>query len=191
MNKELIVPGITDKTELLVISRARTYQQYCRAVENTLRGGCPFCQTETMLLRSIRKTGPFWVISCDPPEPHTRFHFLIIPRRHIVSLLELNGAEWLLFGDCLRELRDDYDLDATGILIRDGDARKLCGTITHLHVQVMVPNGTGRVASPFAKTSAEEREAIQRAIVFEKLRQVATPRDLSPEEYLLVEGRLS
>ena len=87
-------------------------------------------------------------------------------------------------------LPDTFNFNFRGILIRDGDATQSAGTIEHLHIHIMVPDGTGRVESPFCKTPEEEAAGVARAIVFEKLRTGTPATELPSDEYELVKDRL-
>jgi hypothetical protein len=88
------------------------------------------------------------------------------------------------------EIKEQFDISSSGILIRDGDATLSAGTIQHLHVHMMVPDGTGRVESPFYKGDASEAEGVARAIIFEKMRTGTPFTGLEPCEQELIEGRL-
>ena len=90
----------------------------------------------------------------------------------------------------MNKLKKAYDIVSCGILIRDGNAILSAGTIEHLHVHMMVPDGTGRVESPFYKGAEAETESLARAIVFEKLRQGADYHELDLREQELVQGRV-
>ncbi len=191
MSNELIIPGITNGNMLVCLSRAKTYGQYCKAVTDALAGRCPFCELDRVHNVVVIETSGLLVWHCNPPEKHTRLHFIIAPRKHILSTDEFTSDEMVAVWDCLTALKDTFKFTSCGILIRDGDATLSGGTIPHLHIHVMVPDGTGRVESPFYKGAVSERESLARAIIFEKMRQGATFGDLTPDEQVQVQGRLT
>lgn len=128
---------------------------------------------------------------CNPPEKHTRWHFLIVPKRHVTDSMELNGPEILVMMSLFpNHLMRDFGFKSRGLLMRDGDATLSAGTIEHLHLHIMVPDGTGRVESPFYKGAEAEAESLARALVFEKLRQGMEPETLTDGEWDLVKDRV-
>ena len=191
MNTRLVVPGITDANTLVCLSRARKFKQYCKAVVNALQGICPFCKVDRGYNQVIIDTEYWLGWPSNPPEDNTRLHFLIVPKRHIISVTELMQVEWSELYYILGDLKLDNNITSCGILIRDGDATLSAGTIPHLHIHLMVPNGTGRVESPFYKGAESEAESTARSIVFEKLRQGAALETLTPDEQELVRERLA
>jgi len=187
---KLVIPGITDENKLACIARSRKYAQYCKAVENALAGICPFCTLDRKY-NVVIAGNEFWhAWPCRPPEDHTKFHFIMAPRDHLTSTSQLSGKQWSTLFDIMNKLKVAHDITSCGILIRDGNATLSAGTIEHLHVHMMVPDGTGRVESPFFKGAEAEAESLARAIVFEKLRQGADYHKLNLREQELVQGRI-
>lgn len=195
---QLVIPGIEDPVLLACIARSRKYKQFCKAVDDALAGRCPFCDLDTehnKVIEMPEHFGDLRVWHCNPPEKNTRLHFIISPRRHVMSVVDLTHNEWSAVQDIIAYLQEHFQFSYAGLLVRDGDATKSSGTVPHLHIHVMVPDGTGRVESPFCKTPEEEEAGVRRAIVFEKLRTSeaesleAATKTLSEEEYALVKDR--
>ncbi len=187
----LTIPGITNPGTLACIARARKFNQYLGMVENALTGKCPFCNIDRNYNKVVYEDDSFYAWHCNPPEKHTRFHLLIAPKRHLTDSTELTDQETLLMMKHIpRRLMHQFGFKSRGILIRDGDATLSAGTIEHLHLHIMVPDGTGRVESPFYKGEEAELEGYLRATVFEKIRTSTALMDLTPEESELVKGRL-
>jgi ATP adenylyltransferase len=199
--ERLIIPGITDPSTLTCIARARKYSQYLGMVKNALTGVCPFCTPDPVKNPRIELSAgkEHWYIThCNPPEDFTRVHLLYIPikkivvdgaKRHVKDTRELSKEAWADLQDVHAEATDRFRIPYRGWQCRDGDARESVGTIEHLHIHVMAPDGTGRVESPLSKTP-EEEESLQRTLVFEKMRQGASVNDLEPHEANLVQGRI-
>ncbi|MDE2038238.1 MAG: HIT domain-containing protein [Patescibacteria group bacterium] len=192
-NQILVIPGITDAPTLACIARSRKYGQYCKAVADALAGACPFCNPDPTynVPVEVGSAVRMRVQHCRPPEKNTRLHFLIIPRQHVKSITSLSDEEWLEVQHIIFELGAKFGFEFSGILIRNGDATQSAGTIQHLHIHVMIPDGTGRVESPFCKTPEEEAAGVARAIVFEKMRQGMPFESLSLDEQALVKDRLA
>jgi len=193
MNKSLVISGITDPATLACLARSRKYSQYVKGVRDALAGACPFCTPDpkyNVIIEGLPSARSLRVWPCRPAEKNTRLHFLICPIRHVTSILQLSPDEWLEARSLIGDLAEIYKIPFRGILIRDGDATKSAGTIQHLHIHVMVPDGIGRVESPFCKTSEEEAAGMARAVVFEKMRTGTAFEDLLPEEREIVKDRL-
>ena len=190
MSEALVIPGITDPNTLVCIARARTFKQYRLMVENAVARRCPFCTLDPKTNKVIAENQYWRAWQSPAPEKHTEHHFIIAPKKHCTDTEELGNAEWITLKYIMTDLRNMYRYQGRGILIRDGDARLSAGTIEHLHIHVMVPDGTGRVESPFYKGAEAEGESLARAIVFEKLRKGMPTGDLSPEETLLIKDRI-
>ena len=186
----LEVPGLSP-AQCAVAARSRKFSQYKKMVEDLLAGRCPFCQIDPDRNPLIRANDHWVAWHCNPSEANTALHLLVVPRRHVTSMSELrDDPEGLALLRIMRELEVEFDITSSGWLCRDGDATLSAGTIPHLHWHRMVPDGTGRVESPFYKGAEAEAEGHLRAIVFEKMRTGTKLEDLTPEEQQRVEGRL-
>lgn len=186
----LQIEGLSPE-QCAILARARTYKQYVRAVGDAIAGKCVFCQIDRDYNQVLIENEHWLVWPCRPPEKHTRMHFLIVSRHHVTSMNELDDAtEGLALIRTLRQVREMHHITSSGLLCRDGDATLSAGTIPHLHFHVMVPDGTGRVETPFYKGAESEVEGHLRAIVYEKLRLGAKVEDLDPEERQRVVDRL-
>ncbi|MBX4181756.1 HIT domain-containing protein, partial [Candidatus Parcubacteria bacterium] len=131
---------------------------------------------------------PLWQAWENPfPEQNTALHLIVSPKRHVVDSTLLTSEEWMVLREVLRKLKDLFSYTSRGVLMRDGDATLSAGTIEHLHIHIMVPNGTGRVESPFYKGAEDEEKGVRRAIVYEKVRQ---GQQLTLEDTDLVKDRL-
>lgn len=183
----LQIPGITDAGKLACIARSRKLSQYTGMVEDALAGRCPFCTPDPERNPIIVEGADCVAWACNPPEKHTAYHFLIVPRRHITGTNELAGGDIAEMFALKDRLQEQFGFKSAGVQIRDGNATLLAGTIEHLHMHIMVPDGKGRLESPFFKGPENEAASLDRAIVFEKLRQGKT---ISPAEQEIVKGRL-
>jgi len=191
--KTLIIPGITDPATLACIARSRKYSQHCKAVEDALVGRCSFCSPDFEYNTPVEIPSlKYWRVQyCSPPEKFTRLHFLLIPLRHVMDSRELTVAEQLEYWAAMNILPVMFNFTYRGILSRDGDATMSSGTIRHLHIHMMVPDGTGRVESPFCKTPAEEAAGVERAIIYEKIRTGTPFESLPVLEQELVKDRMA
>lgn len=187
---KLLITGIDDETTLACLARARTYEQFRRGVQDALSGNCPFCNLDREYCRVVLEHQLWRAWHCNPKEKNTKLHLIMSPVRHVKDSLEFSKEEKAGYWDIYHDICMRFQLQSRGILRRDGDARFSAGTIQHFHEHIMVPDGTGRVESPFYKGAAAELEGVLRAIVFEKIRCGASIVSLTNEERALIEGRV-
>lgn len=174
----LHIPGLEDE-DVSTLLNARTFKQYRQYVQDRLNGICPFCDPlDAELNKVIRQTNDCfedgdWRIWRNPfPQKHTSTHLIIAPVRHVVRANQMTFNDWQNMTSLI-----DYAISAIGmglpgggVLMRFGDPALNAGSIRHLHVNIIVPDGTGEVRLPLAK-DPKDVEAKRKVIaVFEKIR---------------------
>jgi diadenosine tetraphosphate (Ap4A) HIT family hydrolase len=106
---------------------------------------CPFCDPPIDRIWIGRDL----TIATPDMYPATEGHTLVLPRRHVRSVFELDGDEWEdlwdLVGDVHDELRNLLGPDGFTVGINDGVAAGQ--TIDHAHVHV-IPRHIGDVPDP-------------------------------------------
>lgn len=106
---------------------------------------CQFCKVPD---GAYMYTPRYFYAKLDP-HPLTKGHTLLIPKRHVLSIRELQTGEQLDFLKVLYNLIDrlwlDFKFDGFNIGINDGPAAGR--TIHHLHVHV-IPRYSGDVSDP-------------------------------------------
>ena len=106
---------------------------------------CPFCRLEKS---RIRLESEFAVAFLDG-FPVTHGHTLVIPRRHVASLFELDEKEqaevWKLVAEVRSMLVAELHPDGFNIGLNDSTAAGQ--TVMHAHVHV-IPRRHGDVADP-------------------------------------------
>jgi len=96
---------------------------------------CPFCKSFTNYLDTSKIT-----ISILDKFPVTKYHSLIIPKRHVGSFFELTQKEYL---DCISLLHNtkkkllDFDEQITGFNIGINDGTDAGQTISHCHIHLI------------------------------------------------------
>lgn len=135
------------------IANARSEEQRTHMQQTVERGICPFCDLNTTLNKVIIQT-PHWR-AWPNPFPYSRHahHFVLAPREHITSisaLLKIPEAiqerDWIC-----DELIRQFNLEGGAVVMRFGNPKRNAGTLTHLHVHVQAPDGTGPAFSVFSK----------------------------------------
>ena len=108
---------------------------------------CIFCKESNEILDG-EMSFKNWYLKWDE-YPVNPGHLLIIPRRHIRSIFELNLAEflslWKVFYHVKRIIYSKYNPDGLNIGINDGVAAGQ--SIMHLHIHV-IPRYNGDVENP-------------------------------------------
>ena len=100
-------------------------------------GICVFCAEPPAAPVEVR--AQHWVVSHnDFPYAGTWLHLLIVPHRHVTDLLDLRDEELAEFWEVGRALRQLYHLEYYGLGARCGDCRFTGGTITHVHIHLIV-----------------------------------------------------
>ncbi len=106
---------------------------------------CPFCALAPE--RIVHHTEHLYAIR--DAFPVTPGHTLLIPRRHIVSLIDVTVVEWVELGQLLVEaraaLRSEFQPDGFNIGVSEGAAAGQ--TVNHLHVHV-IPRYCGDCPDP-------------------------------------------
>lgn len=106
---------------------------------------CPFCRLEK---NRIRLESEFAVAFLDG-FPVTQGHTLVIPKRHVASLFDLNEKEqaeiWKLVAEVRAMLATELHPDGFNIGLNDGTSAGQ--TVMHAHVHV-IPRRHGDVADP-------------------------------------------
>jgi diadenosine tetraphosphate (Ap4A) HIT family hydrolase len=109
------------------------------------RDTCPFCSVDAKR----------WIASSDAAIafldgfPVAEHHTLVIPRRHVASLFELDANEladvWALVTEVRRSLAEEFGIQAFNVGVNDG---VLAGqTVLHAHVHV-IPRVAGDSDDP-------------------------------------------
>lgn len=124
-----------------------------------------------------------------PQKKKTAKHLLVIPRRHIVNLSEMTLDDWVHSGHLIQWVISEFKIPGGGILTRFGTPFLNAGTVEHLHINIMEPNGQVEFRPPLCKEPEENAEGLARLEIFKKLWLGYSVGDLYSEEIKLIEGR--
>jgi diadenosine tetraphosphate (Ap4A) HIT family hydrolase len=110
-----------------------------------MNGNCPFCEPAP---ERIVASAPL-ALALRDAYPISPGHALIVPRRHIASLVDLQPDEarslWALLKDVRALLDSEHRPDGYNVGVNDGAAAGQ--TVMHLHVH-LVPRYTGDRPDP-------------------------------------------
>ena len=106
---------------------------------------CTFCKLE-----KNAKNYNMFAFAIEDKYPVTKYHMLIIPRRHVTSFFELGNAEHNGVMELLRKVKEDLmkkDNTITAFNIGINDGKESGQTINHCHIH-LIPRRKGDVKDP-------------------------------------------
>lgn len=116
---------------------------------------CPFCATDDTLLTFVN----FSAIAMPDKFPVTPGHTLILPKRHVSSVFNLESLEWTDCFDLIKRMRQHIvaqDPSVTGFNIGINEGADAGQTIAHCHIHLIprrkddIPNPRGGVRNVIA-----------------------------------------
>lgn len=106
------------------------YKDYVRSIT-----GCPFCDvTEGVFVENEHAYLTY------AKAPYHEDHLLVIPKRHVLRILELEPYEQTAIDELVREALRALDIIGEGhysVLVRDGKADGNNKSVDHLHFHVV------------------------------------------------------
>lgn len=101
---------------------------------------CPFCDPEN--LSKLQLTKSRHSIMIFNLNPVTDNHFLIIPKKHVISLTELSDTEWFDLAFLLKTAREKLDsfIEYTGVNSFFNEGQYAGQTIDHFHLHLVYRN---------------------------------------------------
>ena len=129
------------KKKLLNIKHTRHPNQKTKMKQLLKEGVCPFCPKylEKYHDSPILKKGKYWSITLnDYPYSETKYHFLIISKKHLVKASEISRLAGTELIDHLNWLSKKYKINTGIFLMRFGDTKKTGATVEHLHYHLIV-----------------------------------------------------
>ena len=126
----------------------------------TEEGMCPFCEEHLMKHHPnpIIFKGNHWLVTKNGwPYEGTRYHFLLILRKHVESTEKISASAWLELQKHLKKLQKKYSFVGGTFFIRSGDVEYTGATVRHLHANIIV-----------GKKRNKATEAIRAVVGFKK-----------------------
>lgn len=150
----------------LYLMGCRSFEQYCcslRALANP-QVFCPFCQSELKRRgrRSWQECGNWMLLKNEFPHKNVQRMLLIIPKRHLTEIAELEPDDWVSIGRLIAVC----GIASGGVMFRFGDPRLNVGTVDHLHINIIEPICGKEYRPPLAKSVEEHREDYHRLLRF-------------------------
>lgn len=126
---------------LYYLDAARTADQREHMASLEERGICIFCEEHVAEHQEhpVEHAGEHWFVTRNAyPYAGTVAHYLIVPRRHVVSFDELPDSAGAELWSLQRMLKDRHAPLATATVMRSGDMRYNGGSVAHLHAHFVI-----------------------------------------------------
>ncbi|HVN26385.1 MAG TPA: hypothetical protein VMT99_01900 [Candidatus Paceibacterota bacterium] len=118
------------------------YGEVIRAISKD--GVCPFCPENLVRYHKnpILREGAFWLLTDNMyPYEGAKHHALLIHKRHIGDLRELEPGAWDELHRFVADLADERHIPGGTLIMRFGDTRYTGASVSHLHANVVSSSG--------------------------------------------------
>lgn len=112
---------------------------------------CPFChdfvekKVPAYHTKKIEIENKSWILTKNAwPYVGTKFHFLIVSKKHIVLPEEMDKEETLELWQIVKEAKERFKIKKSTFLMRSGTTKHTGATVEHLHAHLIV-GGKGKV----------------------------------------------
>jgi len=119
---------------------SRSQKQYQRMEKAEKLNICPFCKEGLKKIHGMpieKEVGDFFVTKNAFPYKGTKYHYLIIPKEHISSVMEFTSENWAQVGALFQWVSKQTQIDSGGFFLRFGDMHKNGSSIEHIHFQII------------------------------------------------------
>lgn len=126
---------------LYFFEAARTPEQLKKMEELESEGICVFCLEHFHKNHEnpiVIQSDLWYVTYNDFPYKGTKLHLLIVPKRHVRSLSDLNEQEAIEFLAILKRIKSMFEYTSEAVVARSGDMRFNGGSVEHLHLHYVV-----------------------------------------------------
>lgn len=128
-------------SEHVELSNAREPEQQAKMELHKKKGTCHFCPDGFVEHKSpVIYPGATWFITAnDYPYTGAIHHYLIVSKRHVISVTDLNQTEFFELMSCVIPwLQKHLNVAGYSIIIRNGKMTLTGATLDHLHVHFVV-----------------------------------------------------
>jgi len=130
----------------------RPDQTYGKVI-NQIKGDnvCPFCpeNLEKYHKNPILKDGNYWILTESMyPYEGAKYHLLIIHKKHIESFGEISQEAWEEIRYLTESFLREKNIPGGTLIMRFGDTTHTGATVSHLHAQLVSPDGKNKDRKP-------------------------------------------
>jgi len=134
-----------NKSNKLNLRNARSRNQKKRMTLSVKNDICIFCKDGLKTIHKkpiLKENNNFLVTENAFSYTGTSYHLLIIPKRHIVNLIEFKSEEWAVLQEIINWVIQKKRIKGGSLFLRFGDNKYNGGTIPHLHFQIILGNSS-------------------------------------------------
>lgn len=108
---------------------------------------CPFCRGGVTHKNQeiLYSNKGWWLTLTVQPLKDTFPHFMIVPFRHVTKMQDITPTEWKQFQEVLVWAQKKFMPTGTVFYWRQGESLVTGASVSHLHVQAIVPRGLAQV----------------------------------------------
>lgn len=184
--------------DLDYLKQVGNYSYYKRKVRTLREGGCEFCgELDATVNRVVVELGHWraWT-NVVAPLAGQRYQFVIAPYRHLIEYHDLKSDESIGLTAIIARINTQYCLTGYATFIRSGSPLVNARSVAHLHVNLVVSDGTADVRPILGKsreTVARDNRVLN---IFKRMHAMEMEGNENPlysltdEERALVVGRL-
>ena len=102
---------------------------------------CPFCPENFKWHKkpTLAKERGWFITENTWPYENAKHHFLIIPKKHIVTIDDVSDEDFNAVKKLTRVVSEKHNITGGGLTLRFGDSTFTGSTVTHLHFHLIVP----------------------------------------------------
>ncbi len=126
---------------------------------------CPFCPEGIIKIhqKEILHQNENWLLTESAfPYEGTAHHYLLIPKKHLVNIAEIDAKSWADFGEIFKFAVEYKKIEGGGLFLRFGDMLKNGSSVEHLHFQLISGESSER-------ESKENRESLRVKLGYRKI----------------------
>ncbi|MFA5132187.1 MAG: HIT domain-containing protein [Candidatus Paceibacterota bacterium] len=131
--------------KLINMNNAREENQRLRMQMSQENKVCIFCEKglkEIHKLPILHQNKTFLVTDNAFPYSGTNHHVLIIPKKHISNVEEIDIDSWVDLKEMIDWVVEERKIPGASLFLRFGDSRFTCSSLSHLHFQIIVGNSS-------------------------------------------------
>lgn len=133
-------------------AKYRPGKKYGRVIGKIIEDGvCPFCPENIRKYHKnpILKEGKYWLLTKNfYPYEGAKYHLLIIHKRHIEKFNEISRDAWQELKTLISGFLKKKNIPGGTFFIRFGDTAYTGASVSHLHANLVSPEGKDRNRRP-------------------------------------------
>mgnify|MGYP001620161054 CR=1 FL=1 len=125
--------------------------EYKKVIQSIVADGkCPFCPENFKYHKNpiIKKTKNWFITKSSWPYKNTKYHFLIIGKKHKEKFKDLTLKDFKEIKNLACWTIKKFKIKGGGLTLRFGDTNHTGSTVNHLHFHLIIPKLKSRKSLP-------------------------------------------